>query len=298
MVKQTHSSKIKWSRLAACYHNDSTTSCVTLGDLASSSSYVDVTEQGRTANGAKGNTSMVDDARAAYLHSPPPFVPDPPPGSAQEEEEIEMQETEVLTANGGRDPNSITYKLSELTRIPQIDLKLRGREVVLAIFTFLFFCLFVGVILAWRTVDPRMMCLDDDDDKKHPAPQPAPVPDFCTTPACVKYAALLVDNMDPSVNPCEDFWSFACGGWAERVKVPQGRDSWSIDDELAAKVEFQIKKLLEGPIEKNTQFSAERKVKQYYLSCMDVDAVEKAGKAPLVDIINSLGGWDVLGEYL
>ena len=44
---------------------------------------------------------------------------------------------------------------------------------------------------------------------------------ICNTPECVKAAYTLIQNMDPSVEPCEDFYQYACGGFEERVSSKQ-----------------------------------------------------------------------------
>ncbi|XP_076451316.1 neprilysin-2-like [Babylonia areolata] len=39
---------------------------------------------------------------------------------------------------------------------------------------------------------------------------------ICTTLECLQTAAYISNSIDPSANPCDDFYQFACGKWIER----------------------------------------------------------------------------------
>lgn len=45
-------------------------------------------------------------------------------------------------------------------------------------------------------------------------------PAVCTTPACKSRGAELLESMDTSVNPCDNFYKFACGKWISQHAVP------------------------------------------------------------------------------
>ena len=65
-------------------------------------------------------------------------------------------------------------------------------------------------------------------------------PEYCMTPGCVQAAADILSNMDHSVNPCEDFYQFACGGFIEKTVIPDDRTRMSsfsvLSDELLTQV--------------------------------------------------------------
>ena len=60
---------------------------------------------------------------------------------------------------------------------------------------------------------------------------------ICTTPECVLTSATLMEAMDMTVDPCQDFFQFACGGWVEKNPIPEGYDSWNQFTVLTAKID-------------------------------------------------------------
>ncbi|CAM1154661.1 Nep2 (predicted) [Pycnogonum litorale] len=70
------------------------------------------------------------------------------------------------------------------------------------------------------------------------------VQNVCLKPHCVQTAARLLSSMDTTVDPCTDFYSFACGKWKHRHTIPAGRDSISylaiLSNGLETKIESKL----------------------------------------------------------
>jgi endothelin-converting enzyme len=103
--------------------------------------------------------------------------------------------------------------------------------------------------------------------------------------------------MDDSVNPCDDFYQFACGGWMKAHPIPAGESRWDAFGVLRKQNQVVLKNILELPINESVSES-EVKAKKYYNSCLDPNKfVESLGAAPLVSLIrDEFNGWTVAGS--
>merc|ERR1719458_2435738 len=70
---------------------------------------------------------------------------------------------------------------------------------------------------------------------------------MCKTPGCIGVSHMLLQNMDQSVSPCDDFYQFVCGGFEERVAIPDDRSSWSQFSVIDKELQQQLRSLLESP---------------------------------------------------
>ncbi|XP_064135990.1 membrane metallo-endopeptidase-like 1 [Loxodonta africana] len=115
--------------------------------------------------------------------------------------------------------------------------------------------------------------------------------EVCTTPGCVIAAARILQNMDPSQEPCDDFYQYACGGWLKRHVIPETNSRYSVFDILRDELEVILKGVLENSTSKDRP--AVQKAKMLYRSCMNESMIEKRDSQPLLDILAAVGGWPV-----
>ncbi|XP_070330267.1 membrane metallo-endopeptidase-like 1 isoform X3 [Odocoileus virginianus] len=113
----------------------------------------------------------------------------------------------------------------------------------------------------------------------------------CTTPGCVMAAARILQNMDPSMEPCDDFYQYACGGWLRRHVIPETNSRYSVFDILRDELEIILKAVLENSTTKDRP--AVQKAKVLYRSCMNESEIEKRDSQPLLNILEVVGGWPV-----
>jgi len=134
-------------------------------------------------------------------------------------------------------------------------------------------------------------------------PAPAKPTDLTQLP---QYAQDIWKDVDPTVDPCTDFYKFACGGWEARTELPADRPRWTRSfSEINARNEEWVKALLESAAETPDQGDADwARLGNMYKACMDEGAIDAAGIAPLapfferVDGVTDLAGLSAAVGYL
>jgi len=102
--------------------------------------------------------------------------------------------------------------------------------------------------------------------------------------------------IDRSVDPCVDFYKFACGNWTKLNPMPPDQPRWDV----YAKMQVDNMRYLWGILEQLAKPSPgrtpnEQKVGDYFGSCMNEAAIEKAGAAPLKPMMDAIAALQNVG---
>ncbi len=102
------------------------------------------------------------------------------------------------------------------------------------------------------------------------------------SPTPSRSTVLDVNSMDPSVDPCTDFFAYSCGGWLKKNPIPPDKTSWGVGGRLADENRALLRGILEeaasgGP----GRDPVKQKIGDYYAACMDEKAIDTAGVEPL-----------------
>lgn len=90
----------------------------------------------------------------------------------------------------------------------------------------------------------------------------------CSTPECLNAAESIIEKLDKSEQPCDNFYNFACGQYIKSTKIPEDKvmvDSFSI---VRDKLQDQLQTIITGPVE-SSEIEPVKMVKKLYKACMN-----------------------------
>ena len=90
------------------------------------------------------------------------------------------------------------------------------------------------------------------------------------------------DQVDKSLDPCTDFFQYACSKWNKANPIPPDQSSWSAYGKLQDENTAQLRGILEADaVPDAKRNAANQKIGDYYAACMDEKAVEAASLTTL-----------------
>jgi len=123
-----------------------------------------------------------------------------------------------------------------------------------------------------------------------PAPPPPEPPAAPAPPLPLAHApppalpGIDPDIVDRSVNPCDDFYAFACNGWLAKTEIPPDRTRWTRSfDVMTERKLVRLREILDraaaGEVDPADRYG--ELVADFYAGCMDEERIERNGLSDL-----------------
>ncbi|VVC39613.1 Hypothetical protein CINCED_3A004548 [Cinara cedri] len=113
-------------------------------------------------------------------------------------------------------------------------------------------------------------------------------PKTCTTESCLKSATLYAESMNRSVDPCEDFYQFACGRYGNRHRIPKTSHSNNRFYEVKTGMLMSISDFMEKEDFDDDPYALSQ-ARLLYRSCTATDEMDAAGIQKMFQFLNQIG---------
>jgi endothelin-converting enzyme/putative endopeptidase len=120
------------------------------------------------------------------------------------------------------------------------------------------------------------------------AQQPAAAPPAQPLQAMPYLPSLDVNNLDRSVDPCTDFYKFACGGWQKHNPIPADQAGWDVYAKLANDNQQFLWGILEEDAKASNRTPVQQKVGDYFAACMNTSAIDAQGYSPVKPALHEI----------
>lgn len=99
---------------------------------------------------------------------------------------------------------------------------------------------------------------------------------LCMTKGCIKTSALVLDLIDENVDPCTDFYEFACGKFIRNTFIPDDKIAMMSFVHVQDKVLGQLRAVLNERSMPN-ESKPFTLAKTFNTACMDEETLERKG---------------------
>jgi putative endopeptidase len=104
-----------------------------------------------------------------------------------------------------------------------------------------------------------------------------------------------LNAIDKTVDPCTDFYAYACGNWRKNNPIPSDQARWGRFNELNERNRYllyvDLNKAANDP-----KTPLQKKYGDFYAACMNTDLADRLGDKPVMPVINKIDALSSKGQ--
>src|SRR6202453_1690139 len=93
--------------------------------------------------------------------------------------------------------------------------------------------------------------------------------------------SLDLTSLDKTVDPCVNFYQYACGGWQKLNPIPADQAGWDVYPKLANDNQQFLWGILEEDAKAANRTPVQQKVGDYFAACMNTAAIDALRDKPV-----------------
>ncbi len=111
-------------------------------------------------------------------------------------------------------------------------------------------------------------------------------------------ASEILDAMDRNVDPCADFYTYACGGWIETNTSKIAARPWARGFSVVkTRTNGELIKILRGTDADPSKDRGRKTLEDFFASCMDMQTIDSEGLAPIQGLLDEIDSIANRGDY-
>ncbi len=100
------------------------------------------------------------------------------------------------------------------------------------------------------------------------------------TPSSLPYTpGLDLTSIDKTIDPCEDLYHYACGGWQKNNPIPADETSWDVTSKMYEENLQFLRGILEEAVSAKKRDTVSQEIGDFYAACMNEPAINSRGIA-------------------
>ena len=119
----------------------------------------------------------------------------------------------------------------------------------------------------------------------------------CMTSQCLSSSARILSNFNSTLNPCDNFYNFACDGWKRKHELSFSDSEYSVENQIKDQLYDDLRRYLDQVHRSSSSNDSYVKAKRFYQSCMELDNIDVTSKNDFKHRIQDVGGWSIIGGW-